>query len=504
MNNIFCISLGGNDTQSKNLETDFHGVTRNLHGGFLYLQKDTKHQEYNSEKQSYHFIGSMYNRNLMAKLAMKVDPTAYLANDAELMMIIYKRLGGNSLAMVEGDYCFIIDKGTDGTIVTTEPHGINRVHVLKASKTWITNSLKLVSSAEGNDALIFKKESSLVDKKQNMDTFTPIENSQALKPGTINVITLDTCRNPQVQCKLIKPISTSQLTLSPQKIVEYVDEYLNETLIELTEKTKSIGIPLSGGLDSSIITALSSKKFKSIYTYSIGTDLSNEFEHAYKVANKLGSIHKTKILSNDEIIEGVIKAIYHNEIFDGLSCEIQSGLFNIYKMAENEVKYLVTGYGADLLFGGILNPQNKQVDTNKFLYNEIYRTRWTGEFSTAGAHSYGIDVRHPFWRNSLINLCRNLNPHFKVNNNEVKNILREYACSLELLPQEIIRRKKTGIHEGSSVNKAFASILGTDTEDYKKKNLFTYRIFKSLMRRDVMLDDLTESKIRQIFNKEAI
>ncbi|MCT8344621.1 hypothetical protein LG003_17700 [Photorhabdus kleinii] len=103
---------------------------------------------------------------------------------------------------------------------------------------------------------------------------------------------------------------------------------------------------------------------------------------------------------------------------------------------------MITGYGSDLLFGGILEPGKSYIEPNKILSEQVYRTKWTGEFSTHGAGNYGLNVYHPFWTNNLISLCHNLDPYFKIRDNEVKNILREYASSINILPKEIIWRKK--------------------------------------------------------------
>jgi len=188
-----------------------------------------------------------------------------------------------------------------------------------------------------------------------------------------------------------------------------------------------------------------------------------------------------------------VRAVY-NEIYDGLSAEIQSGLFFLYKKDAGSSDVMITGYGADLLFGGVLNTKSNPLEVNNLLWQQIYRTRWTGEFSSFGAMHYGIKIRHPFWNTRLIAFCLNLPSHFKVSN-DVKVILREYAHQQSLLPAEIILRKKIGIHEGSSINILFSKILKSDSNDYVSKTSFTYDLYKKFISGESHIDHTDLYKI---------
>ncbi|MBY6331029.1 asparagine synthase, partial [Providencia rettgeri] len=348
----------------------------------------------------------------------------------------------------------------------------------------------------------FSPEHEVIENTFKTDTFSPIRNVIRLKPGTINTITHDEQNYPYIESRqLATPTNKNIITLKKDVLYHLIDMEMRYSISRLVDNNESIGIPLSGGLDSSLVTALACQYFKKVKTWSIGSELSNEFEFAQIVSNALGTEHEVKILSDDEIINGVINAIYHNEIFDGLSSEIQSGLFNVYKLAQGKVNSLLTGYGSDLLFGGILNPLKDYQNPNNILAEQVYRTKWTGEFSTHGANSYGLNVYHPFWNNGLISLCKNLNPDFKIRDQEVKNILREYTDNLHLIPKEIVWRKKIGIHEGSSVNQSFANIIGTSATNYQAKTRFSYAVYKEFLTGRLTIDEATPTKLREIMKR---
>ncbi|ELQ9311972.1 DUF1933 domain-containing protein [Serratia marcescens] len=505
MSNSFCIVYKGSDTDINNIQRRFIGKGEALCNGYLFIEKNSHYQKCETEKGTAHLIGKLYNRVFLAGLVGMWESEGYLSNDAELLALLLTRLGENALALAEGDFCFFIDEPRGKLTVITESRGFLPVHVVQAKKTWITNSLKLVTAAEGEDALLFENEALVCQSLTRVDNYTPVKNAQRLKPGAVHMLTHDSECYLFVESRVLtKPASNQLLKLPRDPLLALIERYLNSPIGDLAQHFDTVGIPLSGGLDSSLVTALASRHFKQLNTYSIGTELSNEFEYSQQVADTLGTCHQVRILSETDVINGIVESIYYNEIFDGLSAEIQSGLFNVYRQAKGQVSCMLTGYGSDLLFGGILNPGAHYETPNQLLAEQVYRTRWTGEFSTQGASHYGIDIRHPFWTHALITLCHSLNPDYKIYGNEVKNILREYADSLRLLPKDIVWRKKIGIHEGSSVNQAFANVLGSKVDNYQTKSRFTYRVYQAFLRGRLSIDNVMPSQLNELIRKDSI
>lgn len=425
-----------------------------------------------------------------------------MLSDVEILLLSRDKFGNSIISIAEGDYCLFIEDKKGNIEVITESRGLNLVNLVQTDLIWITNSLKIVGKVEGDKAFDFKPESEVIKNSLKPDNFSPIRNVSRLKPGTINKLTFDEQRYLHLEVEyVISPVEENSFDIKESVLLEIIDSDLRNSISRLSKNNETIGVPLSGGLDSSLVTALASKYFDKVKTWSIGTELSNEFEFSKIVSDYLGTEHEVKILSEDEVISGVVKAIYYNEIFDGLSSEIQSGLFNVYELAKGKVNSLITGYGSDLLFGGILDPEKSYIEPNKILSEQVYRTKWTGEFSTHGAGNYGLNVYHPFWTNNLISLCHNLDPYFKIRDNEVKNILREYANSINILPKEIVWRKKIGIHEGSSVNKSFATMIGTEVNNYQDKTRFSYSIYKEFLTGRLSIEEANSTKLCEIIRR---
>ncbi|MDX8001084.1 asparagine synthase [Xenorhabdus sp. Reich] len=497
MSTEFCFVKHSQDKNISKLINTFNA--EELSTGTIFFRNSSNISKTKNDQYTAFLIGDIYNISILRSTLGKIEGNVWALNVAEVLLLMRERLGNSSLSLVEGDFCLFIEDKKGKIEIITESRGLNLVNLVKTDKIWITNSLKIVGSVEHENAFDFRSEEEVIRDVLKPDDFSPIKNVLRLKPGTINTLNFDEQNYPYIESKkFTSPVENNVLKIKESLILEIIDMDLRYSISRLASNNESIGIPLSGGLDSSLVTALACQYFKKVKTWSIGTELSNEFEFSQIVSDSLGTEHEVKILSEDEIISGVVKAIYHNEIFDGLSSEIQSGLFSVYELAKGKVNSLITGYGSDLLFGGILDPLKSYNNPNEILSEQLYRTKWTGEFSTHGARSYGLNVYHPFWNNNLISLCHNLDPTFKIRDNEVKNILRKYADNLNVLPKEIVWRKKIGIHEGSSVNKSFAKIIGTKVNNYQEKTRFSYAIYRKFLTGRLTLEEANPAKLREI------
>ncbi|QMV15604.1 asparagine synthase family protein [Vibrio spartinae] len=485
------------------IETSFNCNVIPISDGILCVGKKDKYSQYN-EENTIHLIGDIHNLDFINELISNLCSNANNAEPAHIIMIMIKQLGIQSLSLLEGDFCVIIENKNSTYQVITNPFGMNPVSIISSHDNhslWITNNLKVFASVEGDKAIHFKNPNLVCVDGPRQNNYSPIHNAIKLKPASINEISFD--RKGYFYNKVSDLLFCSnhcETNFDEDLLLQIIDKYIQSPISDSYNKYKKVGIPLSGGLDSSLVTLLASEQFDNIYTYSIGTESFNEFPYAEIVSECLHTHHENKILDEKDIINGVIESIYYNEIFDGLSAEIQSGLFNVYKMANKNSELLLTGYGSDLLFGGVINPSS-QHDPNQELSQLVYRTQWTSEFSTLGPRELGIDIRHPFWTRRLMSLCENMNHKLKIRDNENKYILRKYVDSFKKLPDEIVWRKKIGIHEGSAVNQSFANTLGVNVNNYYEKNLFTYKMYQSLILGRINIHDYNLDEIKKIITE---
>ena len=183
--------------------------------------------------------------------------------------------------------------------------------------------------------------------------------------------------------------------INEYEIIEETERLLIEALKKrLLVSDVPVGVLLSGGLDSSLIVAMSAAHTnQDINTYSIGfsnkdEEEGNEFFYSDLVSDKFNTNHK-KILTNDEELynnlEDVIKMMP-----EPLSGQDAAGFFLLAKEVSKTQKVVLSGQGADELFGGYFwyekmsNDSSK--DINKFLNH--YQDRTFNDYSTLMNNEY--------------------------------------------------------------------------------------------------------------------
>lgn len=188
---------------------------------------------------------------------------------------------------------------------------------------------------------------------QNLSIY---KNIYKVIPGTILEFDLDTIQNQT----LPKSITYWSLVVKVKELekdnfkgtYKEAKDKLEQLLIQAVKNQSISDVPfgafLSGGIDSSLVCAILKKYVKSdLHTYTIAMPEpgQNESIHAEKVANSLGTIHKTKELNTDEIISRVDEIIsYWDEPFADSS---QIPTFFVSELAKKEVTVSLSGDGAD-------------------------------------------------------------------------------------------------------------------------------------------------------------
>jgi carbapenam-3-carboxylate synthase len=425
------------------------------------------------------FVGEILNRPALTSMLCLYDSLALTANDAELVHLMIRDMGTASLALVEGGFVgLLINRSSNSIAAFSDVNGLMPCYITLQSRPWIASEIKLLRACPQFEPE-FVPAAKLIGPELRADNYTPLTNLRKVKPGEVLNLGVDGYGMPMFESSLYHAFRPRHdRVISRTHALGLIDMLMRDSLKSCLEGAGRAGIPLSGGLDSSLVTALAMQSVKQLSTFSIGTELSNEFEFAQQVARHLGTSHTEFMLSDEDVLTGLLEAIYFNEIYDGLSAEIQAPLLALYRKSEGRVDTLITGYGSDLLFGGVLPLQSPARAANLVLWEQVYRTRSTGEFSSFGARHYGMRVRHPFWSNRLIGFCLDLCPALKVSTDEVKIVLREYAAAGQLLPHNIIWRKKIGIHEGSAINRMFANKLDIDVSRYDVKTQFSYFVYR--------------------------
>ncbi|MCL4158236.1 UNVERIFIED_CONTAM: hypothetical protein GTU68_021325, partial [Idotea baltica] len=136
------------------------------------------------------------------------------------------------------------------------------------------------------------------------------------------------------------------------------------------------GVLLSGGLDSSVISAIA-KKYASkriLHSFAVGLVGSPDLAAAQKVADHIGTVHHEVHFTVQEGLDAIRDVIYHLETYDVTTIRASTPMYLLSRVIKSMgVKMVLSGEGADELFGGYLyfhkapNAQAFHEETNRKL-----------------------------------------------------------------------------------------------------------------------------------------
>lgn len=232
------------------------------------------------------------------------------------------------------------------------------------------------------------------------------------------------------------------------------------------------GVLLSGGLDSSLISAIAQKSLNDgmnrewgdkIHTFSIGLEDSTDMKAAAKVAEHIGSIHHGFVFTLQEAEDALEDVIYHLETYDITTIRASTPMFLLSRRIKAMgIKMVLSGEGADEVFGGYLyfhhapNPQQFQEESHALINRLHYSDCLRANKSTM---AWGLEVRVPFLDINFLEKSIPVDPTLKMANrfeNDPrrieKHILRNAFSYTEsgydYLPEDLLWRQKEQFSDG--------------------------------------------------------
>ncbi len=259
-----------------------------------------------------------------------------------------------------------------------------------------------------------------------------------------------------------------------------------EKAVEL-RLTSASGIAFSGGIDSTFLAALAKKINPSISLYAVGLPDSHDIAQAEEAAEAIGMQDSLKIhfLSFDEIEAAVPEVIYATESVDPMTIAIGLPLYTVAKTAKaDEKRVLLTGQGADELFGGYRRHEAFLEQGPEVLDREIYSD--LENISTINLErddmvtmANSVELRVPFLDKDVIKTGLAIIPELKVLKKDDlyirKYILRKAAENL--LPQELVWKEKKAMQYGTGVQKVLER-LAKDAGFSKKEGNYLEKYLK--------------------------
>lgn len=277
-------------------------------------------------------------------------------------------------------------------------------------------------------------------------------------------------------------------------IHENIRNRLETSVIQRMQSDRPICCLLSGGLDSSLISALVSKNTSHpVHTFSIGFEGGTDFMYAKMVADHIKSIHTEVIITKDEALESIEHVIKLCETYDTttIRASVWQYLLCKYISEKTDFKVVMMGDGSDELCGGYIyfnkSPNSTESHTEcQKLLSEIHH--FDVLRADRAVACSGLETRVPFLDSDFVEYYMSIHPDIRFPRDEStgenkieKYLLRQSFASTDILPNEVLWRKKEAFSDGTSskedswftlIQKYIQEKFGMTENDFYKSKIY--------------------------------
>jgi asparagine synthase (glutamine-hydrolysing) len=377
--------------------------------------------------------GEIYNYQELKDTVLK-DHTFRTKSDSEVIVHLYEEFGYKFCNMLDGDFAFVVIDG-DNYIAARDAVGVKPLYygLDERGRIYFSSEMK-----------------SIADQCKSFSTFPPGHYYTA-KTGFVKYY------NPEYEDH-----SNANQALDL--------DLIRESLIEATRKRLMsevpVGVLLSGGLDSSLISAIAARLFKEngkkLHSFSIGLDPdSPDNIAARKAAEFLGTEHHEIHFTVEQGVAILEKVIYHIETYDIISVRAGIPTYLLSKaIADQGIKVILSGEGADEVFGGHLYFRNAP-SAEEFQDETIERVQklFTADLLRADktTMAHGLEARIPFLDKAFLDVAIRIKTEEKqpkTYDDIEKYVLRKAFDTPEnpYLPTEVLWRQKEQFSDGVGYN----------------------------------------------------
>ncbi len=377
--------------------------------------------------------GEIYNHQELRDTILR-NHSFRTTSDSEVIVHLYEEFGYDFCNFLDGMFAFVVIDGDD-YIAARDPLGIKPLYygIDERGRKYFSSEMKAIA-----------------DQCTTFSTFPP-GHIYTEKTGFVKYY------QPEWE--------------DASKAVEAVDyKAIRKSLTQAVKKRLMADVPfgvlLSGGLDSSLTSSIACRLLEGtgqkIHSFSIGLDAdSPDTKAARKVAEFIGTEHHEIHFTIEQGIEILEKLIWHLETYDVTSIRASTPMYFLSKaITEQGIKMVLSGEGADEVFGGYLYFRNAP-SAAEFQQETIDRVQklFTADLLRAdkSTMAHGLEARVPFLDKEFLELAIKIKPEEKqpkTYEGIEKYILRKAFDTPEkpYLPEEVLWRQKEQFSDGVGYN----------------------------------------------------
>lgn len=418
--------------------------------------------------------GEIYGFRPMRELLKTKGYTFKSDSDCEILLPLYKEYGTDMFRMLDAEYALVIyDAETKSYIAARDPFGIRPLYY---------------GTTEEGIMTFASEPKNLVGLCHEIKPFPP---GHYYKDGEFH------CYHD------ISKVNKYNCSDDMDAIASHIHDLLIKGVEKRLDADAPVGFLLSGGLDSSLVCAISAKLLnKPIETYAIGMDIDAiDLKYAREVADFIGSNHHEVIINKDDVVNAIEPVIAALGTYDITTVRASIGMYLLCKAIheQSDIRVLLTGEISDEIFG--YKYTDFAPSAEEFQKEAEKRVRELHMYDVLRADRCisvnSLEARVPFGDLDFVDYVMHIDPEKKLNKyNKGKYLLRHAFEKDHILPESILMREKAAFSD------AVGHSLKDDIAEYAEAH-YTDEEFKEKCAQYTHATPFTKESLlfREIFEK---
>ncbi len=381
--------------------------------------------------------GEIYNhQEIRRQYAGRYD--FQTGSDCEVILALYHDKGINFLEDISGIFAFALyDEEKDAFLIARDPIGVIPLYIGYDSDgtVYVASELK-----------------ALEGQCERYEPFLPGHYYWSKEPGMKRYYHRDWFEYDAVK--------------NNEASVDAIRDALKDSVRRQLMSDVPYGVLLSGGLDSSVISAIAEKfsehriednsqtraYWPRLHSFAVGLKGAPDLEKAKLVADHIGTVHHEINYTIQEGLDAIRDVIYFIETYDVTTVRASTPMYLLARVIKSMgIKMVLSGEGADEVFGGYL--YFHKAPSAKAFHEETVRKLSKLHYydclrANKSLSAWGVEGRVPFLDKEFLDVAMRTNPDAKMcpGSTIEKKIVREAFA--DMLPAEIAWRQKEQFSDG--------------------------------------------------------
>ncbi len=405
--------------------------------------------------------GEIYNHRALRK-QLKSEYEFQTGSDCEIILALFKEKGVDFVDDLNGIFGFTIyDVDKDAYFIARDHMGIIPLYI-----GWDKNGTFYVASE-------LKALESVCTK---IELFPPghyfySEFNEFIKWYNRDWIDYDAVKGNETSIKAIKEALEAAVHRQLMSDVPY-------------------GVLLSGGLDSSVTSAIAKKYaqkriesgdkndawWPQLHSFSVGLEGSPDLAAAQKVADHIGTVHHEIKFTIQEGLDAIKDVVYNLETYDTTTVRASTPMYLMARVIKSMgIKMVLSGEGADELFGGYLY-FHKAPNAKEFHQETVRKLDKLHMYDCLRANkslaAWGIEGRVPFLDKEFMDVAMRINPQDKMIKGERMEKWVVRKAFEDILPESVAWRQKEQFSDGVGYSwiDTLKKVVDKEVSDDQMKN----------------------------------